>query len=253
MQQTYPKVHKARMTVQDGSPIAVFDQDRSDGEIAAGYLAQNGFPAEVYGGTESLLRRLEQMPPRLVLLHWTDLSRGPAMDVVRQVRGVSDVPCILRAGQPDNVTDRVEALESGVDDWISADVTIREVLARIRAVLRRAGEPARTRADAPAHPPLAARGHWRLSPHRRELYAPGGEACGLTSAEFDMLQTLVQQRGEPVSRDVLSQAIFRRPWYPMDRGVDNVAARLRKKLEGRSRNPQVVKPVRSIGYVFTGF
>lgn len=249
------------MTPTAGPPIIVFDQDLTNGERMAGYLAENGLPADVLDGTDPLLERLEKRPPRLVLLHWGEDSRTPAIEAVRRVRDISDVPCILRARQPDSVTDRVAALESGADDWIPVEVTIREVLARIRAVLRRAGHHATAArydealaqrvADVPLAP--ATPRHWRLSPERRELYAPGGTPCGLTSAEFDMLHALVQQRGAPVSRDVLSQVVFRRPWYPQDRGVDNIAARLRKKLATWSRNPQVIKPVRSIGYVFTGF
>ncbi|WP_376094442.1 response regulator transcription factor [Roseomonas sp. CCTCC AB2023176] len=249
------------MTPTVGSPIIVFDSDIAGGERVADYLAENGLPADVCGGTDPLLRRLQQQPPRLVLLHWGETTPTPALETVRQVRDVSDVPCILRARQPDSVTDRVAALESGADDWIPVEVTIREVLARIRAVLRRAGHDtaaarydealAQRRSSLPL-PPAATR-HWRLSPERRELYAPGGTPCGLTSAEFDMLHVLVQQRGAPVPRDTLSVAVFRRPWYPQDRGIDNVAARLRKKLATWSRNPQVIKPVRGIGYVFTGF
>ena len=244
--------------MQGNLPIALFDSDPVTAADMAGYLSRNGLPADLYDGAGPLLRRLEQTPPRLILLHWAAAASLPAVEVMLRVRGVSDVPCILRAREPDNATDRVAALEAGADDWISPEATMREVLARVRAVLRRAGQPAAPRdaappTDAPVVPASPRPQHWRLSPERRELYIPGGDACGLTSAEFDLLYALVRHRGAPVSRDVLSQAMFRRPWYPQDRGVDNVAARLRKKLAEHSCNPGVIKPVRSIGYVFTGF
>ncbi|WP_426955040.1 response regulator transcription factor [Muricoccus radiodurans] len=237
--------------------IVVFDRDPSEGTAMAAYLNSQGLRAETCEAVPSLFRRVEATPPNLLLLHWMGGPVSPALEVVSQVRAVADVPCVLRARQPDSADDRVAGLENGMDDWISADVTSREVVARIRAVLRRAGPrdgAAPAAMPSPPRPDAAANGKvWRLSPQRRELYDPDGEPLALTSAEFDFLHALAQQRGLPVSREALSQAVFHRPWYPQDRGIDNVAARLRRKLSAKSRNPQVIKPVRSVGYAFTGF
>lgn len=197
----------------------------------------------------ALIASLRNDRPELVLLNDDGRLVAPLPDLLLHIKSASDVPCVVRSLQPDDEDDRIAALESGCDDWISFGVSGREAVARIRSLLRRSARshsPARVPGPGPARA-------WRLSPERRELYGPDGQACGLTSAEFDLLHTMVQHRGAAVSREILSQAVFRRAWYPQDRGIDNLAARLRRKLCTYSRNGQIVKPVRGIGYAFTGF
>jgi two-component system phosphate regulon response regulator OmpR len=196
-----------------------------------------------------LLSSLRAHQPDLILLNDDGHLRAPLPEILAAIKAEADVPCVLRSLQVDDEEGRIAALEGGCDDWISFGVSEREAAARIHAILRR------TARHRPASPRPAARPEraWRLSPERRELFGTDGQPFDLTSAEFDLLHTIVQHRGAVVSRDVLSRAVFRRTWYPQDRGIDNLAARLRRKLAGRSRNPEVVKAVRGIGYAFTGF
>lgn len=195
----------------------------------------------------TLLASLRSHKPDLVLLNDDGCVAPPLSAVIASIRAEADIPCVLRSARMDREQDRIAALDAGYDDCIGHTVSDDETLARIRAVLRRT---LRHRPAATASVPSRA---WRISPERRELYAPDGTACGLTSAEFDLLHTLAKHRGAVVSREVLSQAVFRRAWYPQDRGIDNLTARLRRKLAALSRNSQVVKPVRGVGYAFTGF
>lgn len=224
----------------------------------AKYLSANRFLATFHGEPAKVLSQMARAAPSLILLQSNAEQANFTIDLVRQIRALSSVPCILHARSPDEDSDRVLGLESGIDDWISSAATPREVLARVRAVLRRAGP--RIPPPAQPQPPLTpqtlngvAPRSWRLSPERRELYTPAGAPCGLTTAEFDLFHILARKRGVPVTRDTLSLAVFRRPWAPDDRGIDNVAARLRRKLGQHSHNPQVIKPVRGVGYLFTGF
>jgi two-component system phosphate regulon response regulator OmpR len=230
--------------------------DRAQGARLLAIGAHRSFDRQAFGAQtdvrlsiqpcndlEGVLTSLRADEPDLVLLNDDGLLPNPALVIIKSVRTSSDVPCVLRSLRVDDEQERVDVLEAGCDDWISHEASETEVKARLRAVLRRTLSPRR---------PIQSRA-WRLSPERRELYGPDGRACELTSAEFDLLHTLVQHRGAVVSREALSQAVFRRAWYPQDRGIDNLAARLRRKLSPNSRNAQVVKPVRGIGYAFTGF
>jgi len=238
--------------------VIVLGADRDDGVQMARYLTANRFLARFHDNPSEILSEMAHGAPDLILLQSKAERASFTIDLVRQIRAVSAVPCILHARSPDQDSDRVLGLESGIDDWISSAVAAREVLARVRAVLRRSATIVRPLAliQQPLLPQTlndAAPRSWRLSPEQRELYTPAGAPCGLTTAEFDLFHILARKRGVPVTRDALSLAVFRRPWVPDDRGIDNVAARLRRKLAQHSLNPEVIKPVRGVGYLFTGF
>jgi len=238
--------------------IIVFAADRDGGAEMARYLTANGVPARFRDNSSEFLSQMPDAAPGLILVQSEAEHASLTIELVRQIRTISIVPCILHARTPDHESDRVLGLESGIDDWISSGATPREVLARVRAVLRRTMTKIHWSEllQRPLQPQTlngAAPSNWRLSPERRELYTPAGAPCGLTTAEFDLFHILARKRGVPVTRDTLSLAVFRRPWVPDDRGIDNVAARLRRKLVQHSHNPEVIKPVRGVGYLFTGF
>lgn len=240
-------------------PVFVHDGDRSRAGQIAAYLTDHGLPAEAYSDTDPLLSRLSDVPPSLVLLHWSGAAPHSAMDILRQVRSISAVPCVLRARESNSDLHRIVGLDNGADDCIPAAFTEREVVARIRAIMRRTARvpgnsrDGKTDVEEAAPAPALRRQAWRLSLDRRELYTPSGKPCDLTSAEFDFLHVLTRKRGTPVSRSVLFQEVFRRPWYPEDRGIDNLAARLRRKLAAHCPNLDFLKSVRGVGYLFTGF
>jgi len=240
-------------------PVFVHDGDRSRAGQIAAYLTNQGLPAEAYSDADPLLSRLSDVPPSLVLLHWSGTAPHSAMNILRQVRSISAVPCVLRARESNSDLHRIAGLDNGADDCIPAAFTEREVVARIRAIMRRTAQSSgelgedRTEVEEAAPAPVLRRPVWRLSLDRRELYTPSGKPCELTSAEFDFLHVLTRKRGTPVSRSLLYQEVFRRPWYPEDRGIDNLAARLRRKLAAHCPNVDSIKSVRGVGYLFTGF
>lgn len=207
------------------------------------YLAKHGLATEIWPNADSVLRRLASDPPWLVVLH-RRLRLEPDLGALRRLRAISSVPAILRAMDTDDETDRVLALEIGADDYLPTGTSARELLARIRTVLRRVRPPAGV--------PETEDG-WRLCLRRRELFAPGGSARKLTSAEFELLQILARQQGAPVQRDGLSLAVLRRPYHPEDRALDNLILRLRRKLGDDGPTPRLIKSVRGVGYVFVGF
>jgi len=243
------------MAVEFTRRVLVISKDIAAGQQMGSYLAANGFGGEVCASVGALLANISKTQPCLVFIEWETGTTRQAMEVVYAIRAVSLIPCMLRASVQTNASERIYGLEHGVDDWIPAGTNAREVLARIRAVLRRSAPCAVYRLQAD-HNHLRLTGPpqpWRLSEDRRELYTPDGSACGLTAAEFDLMYALALDQRAAVPRETLSQAVFRRAWYPDDRSIDNLVFRLKRKLAVNGLPGDPIKPVRGIGYVFMGF
>ena len=143
----------------------------------------------------------------------------------------------------------VVGLEVGADDYIAKPFHLREVLARIKSVLRRR-EP-RAAASSRTNEVVRFEG-WRLDLGSRELVAPGGEAVELTTGEFDLLAALAKHPGHVFGREALMDLTRGRSWEAFDRTIDAQVARLRKKIETNPKKPALIKSVRNVGYVFTG-
>jgi DNA-binding response OmpR family regulator len=211
----------------------------------AAYLGRHGLATDTWHQAEPLLSRLANDPPALILLN-RRLQQDSDLGLLRRLRSMTSTPIILRAIDADDEVDRVLALEIGADDYAPCGISPRELLARIRTVLRRAASAGPAIA---AEPPAG----WRLCLRQRELFAPDGSPRYLTSAEFELMQTLLRQQGLPVHRDALSLQVLRRPHHPEDRALDNLVLRLRRKLGDEGANARLIKSVRGVGYVFTGF
>lgn len=168
-------------------------------------------------------------------------SKAEALDVLRDLRLASSMPCILVDVTPLPPGERVAALEAGADEVLDAAVPLPEALARVRAVLRRSGPAA---AAAAVHRPAG--GRWGLSPGVRLVHGPDGGSHRLTAAEFDLLRLLIAASGRAVDRDAISKEAFRRPWRPEDRAVDGLVKRLRRKL-----GPDSILASRGVGYALT--
>jgi DNA-binding response OmpR family regulator len=226
------------------SRIILLDSHREEAASFAAYLATNGLATETVPNADPVLRVLLNDPPGLVLVH-RRLRTEPDLGMLRRLRAVSHVPVILRAMDGDDEFDRVLALELGADDYVASGISTREVLARVRTVLRRARGGMPLLEEGPSR--------WHLCLKRRELFAPDGTARALTSTEFELLQILARQQGHPVQRNALSLAVLRRPYHPEDRALDNLVLRLRRKLDDEGAAARLIKSVRGIGYVFVGF
>ncbi len=181
---------------------------------------------------------------------WLGSENG--FDVLRRLRQIGGTPCIMVTAQ-DEVTDMIVGLELGADDYMVKPVNMRELLARIRALIRRSG-PGNDSGGQPLPQPSNDTGaNWKFDPMRRNLSAPDGTPVPLTTAECDLLIELVSKEGQPQTRDELCRRVFNREWSPYDRGLDGIIVKLRRKLEPNPDNPLVIKTVRGRGYVFTGF
>ena len=151
-----------------------------------------------------------------------------------------------------DLIDRVVGLETGADDYIPKPFELREVLARMRTVIRRAGPRAAPAAPVPARNTsevLVFEG-WRLDVLRRELRRQTGDLVPLTAGEFELLCAFARHPNRVLNRDQLIDLVKGREWAAYDRGVDTQVMRLRKKIEPDPSNPRLIKTVRGAGYVF---
>jgi DNA-binding response OmpR family regulator len=224
--------------------ILVLDDDPAYGRQIAAYLQAQGCTVAVTQEPQTFQQQMEHFAPDLILLDQR-LGDVRGTELLLNLRQRSSTPCIIVTGVSD-LTDRILNLEIGADDEVEKTAAPRELLARIRAVLRR--HVPRGRDPAPSKARDRQIDGWVLSALRRDLIRPDGTGCNLTSSEFETLALLWDALGRPVSRAAISEAVFKRPHRPGDRAVDTVVMKLRVKIA-----PGNIRAVRIAGYVFTGF
>ncbi|MFN6951243.1 MAG: response regulator [Albidovulum sp.] len=188
-----------------------------------------------------------------------NLAGSSGIEIARAVRRESDVPIIMVTGRGD-VVDRIVGLEIGADDYLAKPFHLRELLARVHSVLRRtrpraeaAGGPS---ADAGAAAPAAEAealsfAEFVARPATMELRDPSGAPVELTSGDFRLLQVFLEHPRRVLSRERIMDLLNGAMWSPLDRTIDNQVARLRKKIERVPSDPQLIKTVRGVGYIFT--
>lgn len=218
--------------------ILVVDDDVSFSVEVAEALTQYDLPAEVAHSWDEAIAAVEREKPQLIILDQR-LGRVDTLSRLAQLRSLTQAPILLLTGNPCEA-DRIIGLEIGADDFLQKPISTRELLARVRAHLRRG--------------PLMEKSEraWRISAKERRLYRPDGTAVALTATEFEMLHCLSQAVGHPISRDELSAKVLMRPYRPDDRSIDNLIYQLRLKIR-QVGGGDVVLAARSRGYYFTGF
>jgi two-component system OmpR family response regulator len=223
-------------------------EDESDlrAELAE-YLQRHGFVVTSYADGRTLRNSGGKLPFDLILLDLM-IPGDDGITLTREVRARSNVPIIIITGRND-VVDRVVGLEIGADDYISKPFDFRELQARIKAVIRRhaIARVSGIRASNRVWDFLG----WQADGRSRTLMRPDGEFVDLTTAEYMLLEAFLIRPGQLLSRDLLLEYVYNRRWSPLDRSIDNLVARLRKKLEDRHKGPIMIKTVRSRGYLFT--
>ena len=228
--------------------IAVVDDDASVRETVCDLVGSEGFEAVPCGDGASLLAMLGDTAVDLVVLDLR-LPDRDGLSVAASIRATSSVPIIMLTGRGGDV-DRILGLEVGADDYVVKPFNPRELLARIKAVLRRIGR------ELPGAPARAQVRHgWWFADHlldldRRRLIAPDGTPVSLTVAEFDLLAALVGAAGRVLSRDQLLELTHRAGGEVYDRTVDVLILRLRRKIETNPANPRLIRTERGHGYVF---
>jgi two-component system, OmpR family, response regulator len=228
--------------------ILVVDDDREIRSLVAQLLRKHGFRVTDAADGREMMQVLENGRFDLVVLDLM-LPGEDGLSLCRRVRAASTLPIIMLTAMGEE-TDRIVGLEMGADDYLPKPFNPRELLARIRAVLRRAGgelpEPAAEDAGS-----LRVFEGWSLDTAKRELRAPDGTLVPLTAGEYDLLAAIVERPGRVLSRDQLLDLTRGRDAVPFDRSVDVQISRLRRKLEIDPKEPQIIKTVRGGGYVFT--
>ena len=224
--------------------ILVVEDDGGTRVLLSRFLAENGFRSTGARDAREMWEIIGRLPIDLVLLD-VMLPGTSGLDLCRALRERSDVAIIMLTARGSE-TDRVLGLEFGADDYVAKPFSRPELLARIRAVLRRGSTP-RVRTD-PGQRLLEFEG-WRLHLSRRELSAPGGESVDLSGAEYDMLLAFLEHPQRVLTRDQILELSRHRLGETFDRSVDVLVSRLRRKIETESDRP-LIKTVRGAGYMF---
>lgn len=228
--------------------ILIVEDDPKIRAVLRNVLQDEGFATLEAGTATDALAILRASPVDLITLD-IHLGGDNGVDLARDIRRTSDVAIVMVTGK-DDVIDRVVGLEVGADDYITKPFHLREVVARIRSVLRRASQSRRSIERAPH-----AAGEFKFDnltafPDRLELLDRNGVHCDLTSGDFKLLTVFLNRPKRVLSRDQLMDLIGGVDWSPLDRTIDNQVARLRKKIEIDPSNPRLIKTVRGIGYTF---
>jgi two-component system, OmpR family, response regulator len=181
------------------------------------------------------------------------LGHSDGLQLAREMRAIRNAPLVMITGK-DNQIDRIVGLEHGADDYIVKPFNVRETMLRVHNVLKRYEAPLvpSENGDRVPGPRIRAFDHCVLDLVKRELRSRGGDLIDLTDAEFRLLTLFVENPARVLSRDELARVVQGRDWSPLDRTVDGHVARLRRKLEGPSDEPRLIKSVRGVGYVFAG-
>jgi two-component system, OmpR family, response regulator len=225
----------------------VVEDDRTLRQLVINYLEDHDLRAVSASGREEVASLLAREEPSLVILDLR-LGQEDGLDLLREIRSHSDVPVIITTGHRRDEIDRVVGLELGADDYITKPFGLRELLARIRAVLRRreAGQVAAQR------DPERGRcrfGSWQLDRRNRRLSDCNGNPVALTKGEYALLLAFLDAPQRPLSREHLLQAT-RIHEDVFDRSIDVQVLRLRRKLETDPSAPSVIQTERGVGYVF---
>ena len=235
--------------MKDAQHILLVDDDPRLCRLLTRYLTAEGFQVETAANGLAMRRAMAEKTFDLVILDLRLPGSEDGLSLARELRASSDVSLIMLTGMSDAV-DKVVGLELGADDYITKPFDRRELLARIRSVLRRAQTPAR--APEPRESPTTVHfGLWRLDMARHELTSAEGERIDLTSYEFQLLSTLAQRPGRALSRDQILDLIANRDWQPLDRSVDVLVGKLRRKLRDDPRDARIIKTIRGVGYMLT--
>ncbi|MBK1716249.1 response regulator [Thiocystis violacea] len=225
--------------------ILVVDDDAGLRALLSDYLERAGFSVAVAEDGQAMDAWMETRTTDLVILDLM-LPGEDGLTLTRRLRARTDIPIIMLSARGDEV-DRIVGLEVGADDYLSKPFNPRELLARIRAVMRRHASPAR---EEDVDEEVIRFGPYRLSPLLRELRRDG-QRVGLTSGEFGLLQVLVEHPDRVLDRDRLLDLLKGYERSPFDRSIDVQIARLRAKIEPEIKRPRYIRTIWGKGYMFT--
>jgi len=233
--------------VSGSARILVVDDDPRICRLVARYLSQEGYQVRMACSGEEMRRSIQAEEPDLILLDLM-LPDEDGFSLARELRAKPHIAIVILTAKAATV-DKVAGLELGADDYITKPFDERELLARVRSVLRRTS-PKATKAPA-ASGSLARFAGWTLDLKGYELIAPWGEQVHLTTHEFQLLSAFVERSDRVLTREAILELISGRDWSPFDRSVDVLVGKLRKKLQDDPDDPRLIKTVRGAGYKLT--
>ena len=238
------------MSAGDNAPhIVVADDEPDVRETVEEYLSMNGFRVSTAESGATVRRIVAEQAVDLVLLD-VRMPGEDGLSLARHLREHYPVGIVMLTAVG-TMVDRVVGLEMGADDYIPKPVDLRELLARVKAVLRRL-KPAAVLAEASgAAANEVAFGDCRLNLDSHKLFDRDGQEIALTSMEFDLLKAFAEHPNRVLSRDRLLDLAHSRDWEPFDRSIDVRIARIRKKVEVDPTKPQLIKTIRGSGYLFS--
>ena len=223
--------------------ILVIDDDTELCQLVADYLKPMGFQVEAaHDGETGAERALAEDWQAIILDVMLPVCDG--FEVLRRIRSKSKVPVMMLTGRGDEV-DRIVGLELGADDYLPKTFSSRELLARLRSVLRRSGWLTETNPSAPTKEIIV--GNLRVNPETHSVIL-GDEALQLTPAEFGLLLSLAKAHGRVRTREQLIEEVADREWDVFDRAIDMHISTLRKKLGDDPKDPRFIRTVRGYGY-----
>jgi two-component system, OmpR family, response regulator len=228
--------------------VLVVDDQQEICDLVHGYLTEEGFRVSIANNGADLRDAMARSKIDLVIL---DLLLGgeDGLQLARELRDSRpEIGIVILTGRGETV-DRVIGLEMGADDYLPKPFHLRELLARVRSVMRRAASRTAEKSGAPRRRVRFV--DWMLDVSSRELLSPSGEDVRLTTGEFELLAALVNHPNQVLSRDRLLDLSRHREAGPFDRTIDVQVGRLRRKLEEDPKTPTILKTVRGGGYIFT--
>jgi DNA-binding response OmpR family regulator len=233
--------------VESSGCVLVVDDDPSIREMLSDYLSSQGFKVVLAEDGTAMRAAIEAAAPDLVLLD-LKLPHEDGLSLARYLREHYDVGIIMVTGAG-GLVDRIVGLEVGADDYVAKPFEPRELLARIKSVLRRMQARPALPGDRESTRSVSI-GHCRLDLASHQLFDRDGAEIPITTMEFDLLKVFAENPGKALSRDRILTLTKNREWDPYDRSIDIRVARLRRKVEADPDNPRVIRTVRGVGYMF---
>jgi two-component system OmpR family response regulator len=231
--------------MNEGTSILVVEDDREIGTLLSALLKREGYDVRVARSGLEMDQAFAARPAELVLLD-VMLPGEDGFSICRRVRAASNLPIVMLTARGDDI-DRIIGLELGADDYVAKPFNPRELVARIRAVLRRAAPAAVEGGKSNARLRFD---RLVLDMDARRLFE-GAREIELSTGDFDLLSVLVRNPQRVLSRDQLMDMTKGRSWEAFDRSIDVALSRLRRKIEADPAQPLLIKTVRNAGYVFT--
>lgn len=228
--------------------LLIVDDDRDILDLLTGFLRKHGYQVSIAEGGQDMFATLARETIDLVILDIM-LRQEDGFTLCQRLRSTSNIPVIMLSAMADH-TDRVVGLEIGADDYLTKPFDQRELLARVKAVLRRARDKVAGVDEPEAARPILCFGAWRLDVTRRELRSANQSLVLLSGGEFELLLAFAEHPQRVLTRDQLMDLARGPSHAAYDRSIDVQVSRLRHKLEEDPKNPEIIRTVRNGGYMF---